>query len=196
MKNKLYLIIAICAMSFSSCNKSTSPIEPDPTPSTDSEKTIEFILPATTEHKAFYEQKFEFDLNGTKISFKESDMKEMTTEADLARIPILTSSTERAISFIYGTDHTLTAQFYKYTLGKLKKGETVSAVSRKPIIKSDRPSVEDYNCLIGYELLIDGKEGDISNVNYHKGRPNTDEAITQFFNALEKDFQKLTYSYK
>jgi len=199
MKKLSLLIFATTLVAAVSCNKSTSPINPDPTPtpSTDPEKTIEFVLPVTTDnHTDFFEQQFEFDLNGSKVTFKESDMTEMTDKADLARIPTLIKNTEFALKFEFGEGHTMTAQYYKYTLGKLKKGETVSAVSRNPIIRSDRPSTETFDVLLGYDLLIEGKEDAIIDVTFHKGVYNTDDAIAQFFNLLNKDFKRISYSYK
>jgi len=197
MKKLSFLLFTTTIVAAVSCSKSESQTQADPTPSTSTEKTIEFVLPvASDNHTAFFEQQFEFDLNGTKVTFKESDMTEMTAKSDLARIPTLIKKTEEAFNFFFGTNHTMTAQYYKYTLGKLKNGETVSAVSRKPIIKSERPSVEEFNCFLGYDLLIDGKEDAVTDVSYRVGVPNTEESITSFFSILDKDFKSISYTYK
>jgi len=199
MKQISLLIFTATLVVAVSCNKSTSSINPDPTPtpSTDSEKTIEFVLPVTTDnHNDFFEQQFEFDMNGSKVTFKESDMIEMTAKSDLSRIPALTGNTESVLKIKFGTGHNMPAQYYRYTLGKLKKGETMSAVSRKPILNSDRPSVEEIDFLFGYDFLVEGSEDVATDVAYHVGVPNTDAAITSFFNTCNKDFQRLTYTYK
>jgi len=72
----------------------------------------------------------------------------------------------------------------------------VSAVNRTPIIKSDRPSGEYFNCILGYDLLIEGKEDARLSVKGHNGVYNTDDAITSLFNLSKKDFLTLTYTYK
>jgi len=195
-KTTLFFFVSVLVAAVS-CNKSTSPVTPDPTPTTDPEMTVEFVLPVTSDNQLdFFEQQFEFDLNGTKVTFKESDMTQMTDKLDLERISYLTKSTAHAFVIMFGADHKKTPKYYKYTIGKLKKGETVSAVTRKPIIKSDRPSDEEITILIGYDLLIDGKEQAIADVNFHGGVPNTNEAITSLFNILDKDFRRITYSFK
>jgi len=200
MKNKLFLIVAICAM-FSSCNKSTSTTDPTPTPTPtpDPEQTIEFAIPIMAEdgHREIFELQYEFDLAGTKVTFKESDaiLYTPTTKQDSSKVQQLLTNIKKALIFEFGFDHKKTAPIHKYTLGKLKKGETVSAVSRTPIIRSDRSAVDTFNIISGGELFINGKELEISEITYHKSVSSANDDIIKFFSLTNKSFKNFTYTY-
>jgi len=190
MKYKLLVFAAICAM-FSSCSKdspsSSSGSSSGSTPAQEVEKTIDFILVSLTSQQAYLDQQFEFDFNGTKISFKESDMKEVTDSATLKQIPGLILSTNKGLKFMEDKKTKVSVQYLKYTLGKLKQGQKVSSVSRTAIVKSDRPSSSFFDFFSGYTIIVNGKEG-LNEVNYHKGVYNTDPEITSFFKSLFKSF--------
>jgi len=195
MKKNLFVIATICAL-FSSCGKDNpKSSDPDPSPVKVVEKTIDFFLVSTSTQQTFIDQQFEVDLNGTKVSFKESEMTEVTDQATLKQIPTLSAAVEKAYRFIDGSKPSEPVKYLKYTIGTLKQGQKVNFSSRKAIIKSDRPSASDFNFLNGYILLADGKEASLTEVGYHLGVYNSEEKITTFFNILFKSFS-LSYTCK
>lgn len=188
MKKNLFVVAAICAL-FSSCGKDNpKSSDSDTSPDKVVEKTIDFILVSTSTQQSFIDQQFEVDFNGTSVSFKESEMKEVTDQATLKQIPTLSLAVDRSYVLIDGSKPSDPVKYLKYTLGTLKKGQKVSFTSRKAIIKSDRPSSSDFNFIKGQVLLADGKEVTSVDVSYHQGIENSEDGITSFFNLLFKNF--------
>jgi len=193
MKKILFVFAAAVCTVLSSCKKEDtgSSSTQDPTPAQEVEKSIDFILVSMPSQRNYIDQKFEFDVNGKTVSFKESEMTEVTGEASLKQFNTLKTSVDKALKFMEDDQPSEAAQYYKYSLGTLKKGETVNAISRTALIKSDRPSTSVFNFLDGSTLLADGKEAsDVIEVKYHKGVYNTDEEITGFFKILFKKFSQ------